>query len=153
KRPVLERVVLDPKLAPLGVSTYITVPLIARNRILGVVLILRTEGTPYGENELQFAQELSHQTALLIDNARLLQEAEQGLRMREELLSMVAHDLRNPLTSIKMNAQILQQPQLPNGALPSVGIQRQGALIQDATTNMEKLIHDLLDLTKLESGR
>ncbi len=149
--PVLESDVEESRLSSLGVSSLILVPLKARGRALGVLLLCRVEeGASYVESDLQFAQELSHQTALAIDNARLLQEAEEGLRMREELLSTVAHDLRNPLTNIRMNSELLLS-QRPNGTLAT--IEKQAAAIQDSSANMERLIHDLLDLTKIESGR
>jgi signal transduction histidine kinase len=148
-RPLLESAVTDTRLAPLGVRSAIALPLRARGRVLGVFLIFRTEGDPYDDSDLSFAEELSHQTALSIDNTRLLHEAEQGLRMREELLSTVAHDLKNPLTSVRLNSELLRK-QTPG---ESVEVVKKASLIGQASAEMERLIYDLLDLTKIESGR
>jgi signal transduction histidine kinase len=153
-KPLFTAKVSDPRLSGLGIRTYLAVPLRARNRVLGVLLLFGTgpqgySGGYYDEVTLQFTQELSHQIALAIDNARLLQQAEEGLRMREELLSTVAHDLKNPLTSIRMNSEML----LKQGSGQPFSAAKMTSIIQESTAEMEKLIHDLLDLTKIESGR
>jgi signal transduction histidine kinase len=113
--------------------------------MLGSLLLFRCDSDQsYTQDELKFAGDLSHQTALALDNARLLQQAEEGLRMREELLSTVAHDLKNPLTSIRLNSEILLKHQADGEHVRR---------ISQSSEEMERLIHDLLDLTKLESGR
>ncbi|MCM2278920.1 MAG: HAMP domain-containing histidine kinase [Oligoflexia bacterium] len=146
-RPILTPLVQEARLLGLGIRTFMAVPLRARNRVLGVLLLFKTDSEKaYDELSMQFTLELSHQIALAIDNARLLQQAEEGLKMREELLSIVAHDLKNPLTSIRMNGEMLLRQGEP-------GTSRIARLIHDSIAEMEQLIHDLLELTKIESGR
>jgi signal transduction histidine kinase len=142
-RPALATAKANPKLAQLGFGTFVGVPLRARNKGLGILLLVRWDtDRPYDELQLRLAEDLGHQIALAIDNARLLRQAEAGLRMREELLSTVAHDLKNPLTGIRMNAELLERA----GVAPATAM-------QESVVEMEQLIHDLLDLTKIESGR
>jgi signal transduction histidine kinase/CHASE3 domain sensor protein len=160
--PTLSRKSVDARIRSLGVTSYLAVPLRARGRTLGVLFLARTENAPlYSDQDLKFVEELSHQTALTIDNMRLLQQAEVGLKMREELLATVAHDLRNPLTAIRMNSElILHAPthgeasalplRLGASALPAAKL---GQSIYESAQEMERLIHDLLDLSKLESGK
>ena len=149
-RPVLAKQAEDPRLTALGVRTYVAVPLRARNRTLGVLLLFRTDATAYDEASLQFVNEVGHQAALAIDNARLLQQAEEGLRMREELLATVSHDLKNPLTTIRMNSEMLLTR---HRAAQDLAAGTMAKAIHESSNQMQRLIHDLLDLTKIESGR
>jgi signal transduction histidine kinase len=82
--------------------------------------------------------------ALAAENARLYGEAQQAVRVREQLLAIVSHDLRNPLATILMTADSLAQ----KGAHPqAVG------RIQRASKRMLRLIEDLLDFASIEAGR
>lgn len=83
----------------------------------------------------------------VIEESRALQEAlarEQDLvRMRDEILGVVSHDLRSPLTTITLSTQLI----------PSAPAQEQAEhveTIMSTTRRMERLIQDLLDVTKLD---
>ena len=79
---------------------------------------------------------------------RLYAEAEQAIVAREETLSMVAHDLRNPLGTITMAASSLL-------TMPASDEQRakQLAMIKRAADRMNRLVQDLLSISRIESGR
>jgi signal transduction histidine kinase len=80
--------------------------------------------------------------------SRMYKEAEETIDAREQVLKIVSHDLRNPLHTISMCASLLidvpMQPTEQGGHL-----QR----IKRAGDRMNRLIQDLLDVAKLESGR
>lgn len=70
-------------------------------------------------------------------------------QMREEWVSIIAHDLRQPVTVVQMTADLLQKHR---DALPA----RATALLdrlQSATARLERMIHDLLDFSRLEARR
>jgi signal transduction histidine kinase len=82
------------------------------------------------------------------------QAAEKAIRAREQMLAVVSHDMKNPLGSIRMNAQLIQR--LINGAAPSTlgqQVLRQTDRIYRATERMGHLIDDILDQAKIEAGR
>jgi signal transduction histidine kinase len=82
--------------------------------------------------------------ALADENARLYEQAQQAVRMREQILAIVSHDLRNPLGTILMTTDALAK----RGVLPqAVG------RIQRAAERMRRLIEDLLDFASIEAGR
>lgn len=82
--------------------------------------------------------------ALAHENAKLYGEAQHAVRVREQLLAIVSHDLRNPLGTILMTADTLAK----KGALPqAVG------RIQRAANQMHRLIEDLLDFASINAGR
>src|SRR6185312_3496927 len=77
----------------------LVVPLSARNRTVGAItLVSFTRG--YGKDDLAVAQELGHRVALAVDNAHLYDEARAAVRVRDDVLAIVSHDLRNPLSTI-----------------------------------------------------
>jgi signal transduction histidine kinase len=67
----------------------------------------------FGPCELWLAEELGRRAALAIEHARLYRQARQALRSRDEVLSFVAHDLRNPLSAVSMSAALLLDIPLP----------------------------------------
>jgi signal transduction histidine kinase len=107
-----------------------------------------------GTSEL-FALLLAQATADALVRARRFDEerearqtAEIVSRTREEVLGVVAHDLRNPLNLLSTTAQLLIEPDLPSE-------RRQAAYAINAKTvqRMTRLIGDLLDVVRLEAGR
>lgn len=77
--------------------------------------------------------------------------AEAAVRTRDEVVSIVSHDLRNPLNTIGMAAAFLEET-LPPGDVSSRQ-RRQAEIIGRAVRSMEHLIRDLLDTARIESGR
>ncbi|HEX7239225.1 MAG TPA: histidine kinase dimerization/phospho-acceptor domain-containing protein, partial [Longimicrobiaceae bacterium] len=78
---------------------------------------------------------------------RLARERE-AVRVRDEVLATVAHDLRSPLGTILMAAELALDPVVPEE-------RRASALsrIRTVAEGMNRLIQDLLDVSHLESGR
>lgn len=74
-----------------------------------------------------------------------LERQQELVRARDEILGVVSHDLRSPLTTIGLSAQMI----------PGSSNDEQSEHVQTivtATRRMERLIHDLLDVTKAEQG-
>jgi len=82
----------------------------------------------------------------LRDQTRLRVEAENGVRLRERILAIVSHDLRNPLAGIQMSAKIIQK------AIKDETTVKLAENIASGTIQMERLICDLLDVGKIERG-
>ena len=83
------------------------------------------------------------------DNARLFHEATQATRARDEMLSVVAHDLRNPLNTIFMGSSAMIED-IPDA--DSV-IGRNAKIVKRAAERMNRLIQDLLDVRRTETGQ
>jgi signal transduction histidine kinase len=67
-------------------------------------------------------------------------ELEAARRRREELVSMIAHDLSTPLTTVRGYAQLLARPNVPNAQR-----ERATAIILSESTRMARLVQDLVD--------
>lgn len=143
----------DPRLddvAALGIHAFVTLPLVARERVLGALTLVSTDaGRDFDENDLALADELSHRAAFAIENAWLYQTSQQATAARDDILGVVSHDLRNPLSAISMCARVLlDSPPEDAGARRELA----DAILQ-STHLMQRLIQDLLDVSTIESGR
>ena len=85
-------------------------------------------------------------------NQRLLVEMEKAVKQRDEMLGLVSHDLRNPVNAVKMLAAAILRSPDEGIALPAEVTEHATVMLQ-AATQMDALIQDLLDSTRLESGR
>ncbi len=132
----------------LQVQSYITVPMQARGKQLGVVSFIHKIPKKYSAHDLIFAKLFADRSSINVDNAWLYFEATKAVRLREEVLSIVAHDLKNPLGVIKGFNEILTDDYTDadkNKRLASDAIAR-------SVCQMERLIRDLLDFAKIQSG-
>jgi signal transduction histidine kinase len=80
----------------------------------------------------------------------LYQSAVRATRLREEVLGIVAHDLKNPITAIQLNSRLLMRAAKSADSPKDVG--RLMERIERVTHQMQRLIDDLLVADKIESG-
>jgi PAS domain S-box-containing protein len=133
----------------LGPQSLMSIPLVGRGRTLGAITLLSTQAhRHYGPRELRLAEELAWRAALAVDNALLFQQAQQATRVRDDVLGIVAHDLRNPLNAITLLAQDLVEQVPEGGARESSSAE----IILRAADRMNRLIQDLLEVSRIESG-
>jgi signal transduction histidine kinase len=88
--------------------------------------------------------------ALAAENSRLYVQAQRAVRLREQVLDVVSHDLKDPLATILMSAATLAKGQAA-AAGPS-GVAQAAGRIQRASGRMLRLIEDLLDFGSIETG-
>jgi signal transduction histidine kinase len=132
--------------APAGL---VAVPLVAHDELLGTIALASSVALgPYGPADLRLATELARRASLAIENGRLYRAAQRATQARDDLLGIVAHDLRSPLNGILMAAGLLR----PRG-LADRRSQKPGEIIERSAKRMNRLIEDLLDVTRIEAGR
>jgi signal transduction histidine kinase len=136
----------------LATTSLILIPLAARGNALGVLVLGSTRtDSYYGSEDLVLARELGRIASVAIDNARLHRQAQDALRARDEVLRVVAHDLRNPVGTVETGAAFLLEEgpaELRDG--------RFGATLRAIRSSAERasrMIQDLLDATRIETGR
>ncbi len=135
----------------LGMASMLAVPLVARGRTVGAIAFYSATAARYGEDDVDLAEELARRAALALDNARLYREARQAITARNEVLSVVSHDLGNPLAAIFIGTRLL----LRN--LSDEDRERAAwdylETIRVSAEQMQRLIDDLLEVQRIESGR
>ena len=123
------------------------VPLSARNRTVGAITLV-SFSRGYGKDDLALAQELGHRVALAVDNAHLYDEARAAVRVRDDVLAIVSHDLRNPLSTILTSTERLLETLEDGDPAARLTLER----CQRAARRMTHMISDLVDAASLETG-
>jgi PAS domain S-box-containing protein len=132
-----------------GPRSSIGVPLLAGTDVFGALFVASSRASrSFDERDLALMEEIARRAALSLENARLYRAAQKAIHLRNEVLGIVAHDLRSPLGAILMYASL---PRPPRGQSerrsrgPAEAIQRSAA-------HMNRMINDLLDVTRMEAG-
>lgn len=133
-----------------GLHSLMSVPLRVGGHLLGGLVVgsCRTDRR-YGDTDLAVLLELGQRAALALESARLYRVAQRAIQVRDDVLGVVAHDLRNPLGSILMQAALFRR----KDAGPERRARKPGEVIERAARRMSRLIQDLLDVTSMEAGR
>jgi PAS domain S-box-containing protein len=131
-------------------SSAIILPLLAREHLLGVIGFYRETGL-YDANEVFLATEIARRAAIALDNARLHDQVTTGIRARDDMIGIVSHDLRNPVNAIRMLTGVM----LSNDRVERLNPEmiEYATIIRQAAEQMDSLIRDLLDVTRVEAGR
>ena len=107
----------------------------------------------FGAHDLDLAQHIARRCALAIDNSRLYREARAAVSLRDEFLSVAAHELKTPMTSLRGYAQLLGR-EFERGQPPSPERARRAAVtIQVQSDKLARLVAQLLDVSRLQSGK
>ena len=132
-----------------GCVAQLTVPLFSANRVIGVIVLESAREGQLDLLDLDFVARLAEHASPAIVNAQLFQELQRANQAKSEFVSFVAHDLKNPMTSMKGYTDLLLK-----GVVGPVNEQQSGFLstILNNVTRMETLVSDLNDLTKQETG-
>ena len=135
-------------LADVGLRSVIALPIRGHAGIVGWMTFASTRDC-YADEDVRLAEELGTRAASAIENATLYREAQSATRIRDEVLAVVSHDLRNPVHTITMGASVLLElPELDDAA-----IRTQLGVIRRSAARANQLISDLLDVTRIENGR
>jgi signal transduction histidine kinase len=137
------------RIRALAGRSLMIVPMHADDALLGVLTFGSTRTDRfYRRQDFTLARELARSAGLAIANARLFRTAEQAIAARDEVLAVVSHDLRNPVNRVRMAAELMSTTyDIPPEA------QRTTTMIIRAADEMNRLIGDLLDVARIESGR
>jgi PAS domain S-box-containing protein len=138
-------------LEAMGPASAMFVPLVARGEAIGVVTFISSRAERrYDASDLSLAEEMARRAALALENARLYRVAHAAIEARDEILGVVAHDLRNPLSAVRLRAgHVLKQ--LPPEARAKVEDSLRG--IVRSADRAARLIEDLLEARSAQVGR
>ena len=151
-------------LAALDATSAISVPLMARDQVLGALTFcFARSGRRYARSDIDLCQELARRSTMAVENARLhrgSQEtivraheanrlSEQANRAKDEFLGVVSHELRTPLNAILGWSQLLGREKVVNPTILAKGL----AVIERNSRAQVKLIEDILDVSRIISGK
>jgi signal transduction histidine kinase len=153
----------DYPLIPMADTIYrswAAVPLVVKGQTIGGITFSFHEPRPFDDDERAFILALAQQCAQALDRARLYeaeqtarQDAEKAVRARDEFLSIAAHELKTPVTSLRGFAQILLRQLNKNGVVETAQLQRSLSHIDEQSNKLSWLVNALLDHSRLQAGR
>lgn len=128
------------KLTQFNTRSMIGVPLITKDKVVGVLETLNKKSGDFDETDENLLTGLAAQAAIAIENTRLFQQS--------DMIAEFVHELRTPLTSMTAAAYLLNKPGIDDG--------QRATLLQslhEESTRLNDLATAFLDLARLESGR
>jgi signal transduction histidine kinase len=138
-----------------GYVSSATLPLLAEGRAIGVLAFFFTMPVSYDEEYRALLVSVAQHCAQALDRARLYEsaqkaraDAENANRLKDEFVSIVSHELRSPL-----NAILGWSAMLLRGSLKPEMTTRAVQAVNDNATRQSRLIEELLDFSRLSSGR
>ena len=134
----------------LNARSVLRLPLTDGNSLLGVLTLGTADsGRVFDDNDVAFCSDVATRLVASLRNALLYRELQQAVKSRDEVTSIVSHDLKDPVHTIQMATAVLLDPDM--GAVE--GTRRQHAmLIQRSATRMARLLEDLIDVAKSEGS-
>jgi signal transduction histidine kinase len=132
-----------------GDRSRISVPIGMRRDRFGVLSFAKSDGVAHSAADLALAQELGERLSLAICNAREHMSMAAALGDRERLISIAAHELRNPLCSVRFCLQTLER----SGGALAPQVVRMLEIMARGERKIARLIDDLLDLGRIRTGQ
>ncbi len=153
--------VLNPILRAKGIRSLLGVPLVAHGKLLGVLHVGAMLPARFHQRDADILEVVADRIAIAIENANLFTEAraakheaaemEAAVRLRDEFLSVAAHELKTPLTAAKSATQLLartfRDTKLTNTQARAL------ETVDRQIAKLARLASQLLDTVRLESGR
>jgi signal transduction histidine kinase len=140
-------------LRELGARSYLCVPLKARDHVLGALSLVYADGARrFGAAELALAEELARRASVAVDNARLYHAARDAIRLRDEVLAVVSHDLRSPLAAVILGIETLLGRSRADELIRRLGAKSLETIHRSAQ-HMRRLLEELGELASIQVGR
>jgi signal transduction histidine kinase len=129
-------------------ALLLVVPIASGKEGLGLLVAGRRTAFPFSSDQVDLLRGLADQTSLALGKLRLLQAAVDQERRAQDLVSVASHELRTPLTALQGFSELLLSREV------SQDVQKNWiSLINQESVRLSSIIGELLDLTRLESGR
>jgi signal transduction histidine kinase len=151
KPQVVNDVTSDSDYVPIIPETrsQLSVPILLAEQVIGVINLESSEVAGFRDDDVQLATRLAERAVVPIQNAQLYEQVIRANDAKTQFVSMVAHELKVPMTSIGGYARLLE---LSDGPIDDT----KRGFIKTITSNvdrMNKTVSDLLDISRVERGR
>ncbi|MCI0490436.1 MAG: ATP-binding protein [Blastocatellia bacterium] len=131
-----------------GINSVVGLPLISEGKVFGIIIAASSETRRYTQTEIDAMAILAAQASATVINARLYDQLREANQAKDDFLATLSHEMRTPLTPILGWMHILK-PYAASDPLLAEGIES----IERNARHQAGLINDLLDLTRIISGK
>jgi signal transduction histidine kinase len=147
---VVDDVTADPDYVPAVAESrsQLAVPFCLGDEVIGVISLESPAIGGFSDDDVQFATRLAERAVVPIENAKLFEQVKRANEAKSQFVSMVAHELKNPLTSIGGYARLLE---LSDGPMDET----KKSFTRTITANVDRMrttVEDLLDISRIERG-
>jgi PAS domain S-box-containing protein len=140
----------------LPVRSYLAVSVVSRSgEVFGGLFFGHPEENVFTEEAEKIAEGLAAQTAIAMDNARMYGQVQESVRARDEFLSIASHELKTPLTSLKLQSQIRHR-RLEKGEyrfFDEENLKKMFLMDERQIQRLTHLIEDMLDISRINTGK
>jgi signal transduction histidine kinase len=140
----------------LGIETLLVAPLTSGPRPIGVLAAVNARKGSFNDSDLRFTTLLGARIGGVIDASRarereraLLQSLREANRTKTEFVSMLAHELKGPMTTIKGFGEVLRDQW---SSIPDNQRSRFFDIVTKEIDRLARLVNDLLDVSRMEAG-
>lgn len=140
----------------LALPFILGIPLKVSGQLIGALIIIRFGGPPFNQDGIQLARFIANQIALLIERDELskrysqLAERDRQNQLKDDFISTITHELRNPLGFIKgYTTTLLRSDTTWDQQTQNEFLQ----IIDTETDHLQELIDNILDSARLQSGQ
>ncbi len=131
-------------------TEQLVVPIFREAAIIGLITLEGDRPNAINADDIAFVERLADRAAVAIENSRLYEQIQTANKAKSEFISLVTHELRLPLTSIKGYTDLMFSGM--TGELNEQQMQFM-EVIRRNLGRMNRLISDLSDINRIESGR
>lgn len=131
-------------------QSQLVIPIRREAQVIGLLLLESKVADRFQQDDLNFLTRLVDHAAIAITNAQLFSEVRLANVKKSEFVSFVAHELKNPMTSIKGYTELMA-----SGAVGGIN-DNQAMFLKTIRSNVERMktiVEDLNDNAKIEAGR
>jgi signal transduction histidine kinase len=139
-------------LRKLNLTSVMLIPLTVQHKTIGGISFISTSADHhYTHADVALAEEIASRAALAIHNSFLFTESQKALTLRDEFISIASHELKTPITSLKMYGQIVHQQLMEQGI--DTSILSSLTKMNGQVDRLTMLVNDMLNVSKIQLGK
>ena len=134
--------------ASVGVGAFVAAPLIREGKLVAALVVNDCAPRHWTPDDVELVKETAERTWEAIERSRAEEQLREAHVRKDEFLAMLAHELRNPLAPIRTGLELIRR-----GGDTAVSIERVRGMMERQVGHMVRLIDDLLDVSRITSGK
>ena len=137
-----------PALAAVSAGAFVAAPLIRDGKLVAALCVSDLAPRAWTPEEVELVKDTAERTWEAIERARAEKQLREASVRKDEFLAMLAHELRNPLAPIRTGLELIRL-----GGDTVIAVERVRGMMERQVGHMVRLIDDLLDVSRITSGK